>query len=158
VEENGVTRWRFLIVILLSTILCCAQASEKRPPDELNLTSEPYTIPLWEHGTRVALGNELRDISFTAPYAHAASGSNLLGENPSLAMREELSTDGDRLVPPENSVSFYLALQKVGIPAELHIFEKGRHGVGLALANPVLAEWPTLLSNWLRDRGLREKR
>ncbi|MBV9624250.1 MAG: alpha/beta hydrolase, partial [Acidobacteria bacterium] len=113
-------------------------------------------------------------ISFTAPYAHAASQTNLLGDNPSMALREELSdelhvtsdtpptflfsTATDRVVPSENSVSFYLALHKAGVPAELHIFEKGPHGVGLALGNPLLGQWPSLLANWLRDRGLLEKR
>ena len=43
---------------------------------------------------------------------------------------------------PENSVSFYLALHKAGVPAELHVFEKGPHGVGLDLGDPALAEWP----------------
>lgn len=109
-------------------------------------------------------------ISFTAPYAHAASATNLLGENPSLQLRQELSnelhvtsstpptflfsTDADTVVPPENSVSFYLALRKAGVPSELHIFEKGPHGVGLRFSDPVLGEWPILLANWLRDRGL----
>ena len=113
-------------------------------------------------------------ISFTAPYSHTASQINLLGENPSLALRQEVSdelhvtsetpptfffaTNEDALVPPENSVSFYLALRKARVPAELHIFEKGPHGVGLPIGNPVLGEWPTLLANWLRERGLLEKR
>jgi len=57
-------------------------------------------------------------------------------------------------VPAENSVLFYLALRKAGVPAEMHIFEKGPHGVGLALADPALSLWPTLLANWFRERGL----
>ena len=109
-------------------------------------------------------------ISFTAPYSHVASEINLLGDNPSLELRQELSnelhvtpstpptflftTDTDTVVPPENSVSFYLALRKAGVPAELHVFEKGPHGVGLRFNDPVLGEWPILLANWLRDRGL----
>jgi acetyl esterase/lipase len=67
------------------------------------------------------------------------------------------STSADTLVPPENSVAFYLALRKSGVPAEMHIFEKGPHGVGLALSDPALGEWPTLLANWLRGRGLLNK-
>ena len=109
-------------------------------------------------------------ISFTAPYAHAASGTNLLGENSTLELRQELSselhvtsstpptflftTDTDTVVPPENSVAFYLALRKAGVSAELHVFEKGPHGVGLRFNDPVLGEWPVLLANWLRARGL----
>ena len=112
-------------------------------------------------------------ISFTAAYSHASSATNLLGDQPSAELRQELSnelhvtpstpptflftTDADTVVPPENSVSFYLALRKAGVPAELHVFEKGPHGVGLRLNDPVLGEWPVLLANWLRDRGLVKK-
>jgi acetyl esterase/lipase len=109
-------------------------------------------------------------ISLSAPYAHAGSGNALLGDHPDPRLREELSnelhvtaqtppaflfsTSEDQAVPSENSVAFYLALKKAGVPAELHIFEKGAHGVGLDLADPVLSEWPKLLANWLRMRGL----
>jgi acetyl esterase/lipase len=63
-------------------------------------------------------------------------------------------TDGDTGVVPENSVRFYLALRRARVPAELHIFEKGPHGVGLAMNDPALGAWPSLLTTWLRGRGL----
>jgi acetyl esterase/lipase len=63
-------------------------------------------------------------------------------------------TTEDKGVPAENSVLFYLALKKAGVPAEMHIFERGPHGVGLALGDPELAMWPVLLANWFRERGL----
>ena len=109
-------------------------------------------------------------ISFTASYSHQGSATNLLGENADPKLRAELSselhvtaqtpptflfsTDADTAVPSENTVAFYLALRKARIQAEMHIFEKGPHGVGLDLDDPVLGEWPTLLANWLRSRGL----
>lgn len=109
-------------------------------------------------------------ITFTAPYTHKGSAKNLLGDNPDPKLLEDLSTElrvtaqtppafllstsADTAVPAENSVAFYLALHKAGVPAELHIFEKGPHGVGLDLKDPALGEWPTLLANWLRGRGL----
>ena len=109
-------------------------------------------------------------ISFVAPYAHRGSAANLLGENADPKLLEELSsdlhvtpqtpptflfsTDADTAVPSENAVAFYLALRKAGVRAEMHIFEKGPHGVGLDLGDPVLGEWPTLLANWMRSRGL----
>jgi acetyl esterase/lipase len=112
-------------------------------------------------------------ISMSAPYTHAGSENNLLGENASPELRKQLSnelqvtsqtpptfllsTSQDTVVPPENTVAFYLALQKAGVPAEMHIFEKGPHGVGLDLDDPALGMWPTLLANWLRQRGLLEK-
>jgi acetyl esterase/lipase len=112
-------------------------------------------------------------ISMSAPYTHQRSATALLGENASLELRQELSselhvtpetpptflfsTSADTTVPAENTVVFYSALHKYGVPAEMHIFEKGHHGVGLALGDPTLGEWPTLLANWLRGRGLLTK-
>ncbi len=112
-------------------------------------------------------------ISMSAPYSHGGSANNLLGENASPELRKQLSnefnvtpqtpptfllsTTADTVVPPENTVAFYEALRKAGVPAEMHIFEKGPHGVGLDLDDPVLGVWPTLLTNWLRDRGLLHK-
>lgn len=109
-------------------------------------------------------------ISSDPAIAHAGSFRNLLGEHPDPRLLEDLSNDlrvtpetpptflfhttADGGVPAENSVRFYLALKKAKVPAELHIFENGPHGVGLALNDPSLSVWPTLLMNWLRARGL----
>ena len=49
---------------------------------------------------------------------------------------------------------FYLALRKAKVPAELHIFQRGNHGVGLAPGDPILSIWPLLLQAWLRTNGL----
>ena len=49
---------------------------------------------------------------------------------------------------------FYAALRKAGVPAELHIYERGPHGVGLAPTDEVLSTWPARLADWLRVRGL----
>jgi acetyl esterase/lipase len=109
-------------------------------------------------------------ITMKDAYAHTTSRSMLLGDHPDAKLVDSLSaelavtaqtppaflfsTSEDATVPVENSVLFYQALHKAGVPAELHIFEKGPHGVGLDLKDPVLGEWPTLLANWLRSRGL----
>ena len=85
---------------------------------------------------------------------HQGSQTNLLGDRPSADLIAKLSTDKqvtartpptflfhtneDTGVLPENSVRFYLALRTAGVPAELHIFQKGEHGVGLAPADPAL--------------------
>jgi len=109
-------------------------------------------------------------ISLTAEYTHHLSTENLLGTNapPQLSQRlsSELqvtpetpptflfSSSTDTVVPPENSVAFYLALRKAGVPAELHIFEKAEHGVGLGLNDPGVGQWGRLLIEWLRGRKL----
>ena len=109
-------------------------------------------------------------ISFVTEYVHVGSRRNLLGEPFEPAQAELLSnetqvtartpptflfhTDADTGVPPENSVLFYLALRKAKVPAEMHIYQNGRHGVGLAPTDPVLASWAGRLQDWLKVRGL----
>ena len=109
-------------------------------------------------------------ISFDPEISHKGSVRNLLGDNPDPKLMEDLSNDlrvtadtpptflfhtnADTGVVAENSVRFYLALRRAKVPAEMHIFENGPHGVGLALGDPALSLWPTLLTNWLRARGM----
>lgn len=59
-------------------------------------------------------------------------------------------TTEDTGVVPENSVRFYQALVAKKVPAELHIFAGGPHGVGLAPGDPAAGRWPELLTTWLR--------
>jgi acetyl esterase/lipase len=109
-------------------------------------------------------------ISMVEPWTHQGSKNNLLGNNPNQELARSLSgeqtvkkdtpptfifhTNADTAVPAENSVYYYVALRKAGVPAEMHIFEKGPHGVGLANDDPALSEWSKLLANWLRVRGI----
>lgn len=109
-------------------------------------------------------------IVFGGEVTHKGSQRNLLGETPAAELVTRLSTDrqvtaqtpptflfhtsGDTGVPPQNSVAFYLALKKAGVPAELHIYEKGPHGVGLAPGDRELSTWPDRMLGWMRGRGL----
>jgi acetyl esterase/lipase len=104
-------------------------------------------------------------ITFTEVSAHTGSRKNLLGENPPAELVEQLSAErhvtprtpptflfhtmADPGVPVENSLLYAAALRANKIPYAMHIYEQGRHGVGLAENDPVLRTWPTLLSNWL---------
>jgi acetyl esterase/lipase len=113
-------------------------------------------------------------ITLEPPFAHQGSRKNLLGEQPDPKLVQNLSnetqvssqtpptflflTDGDKAVPAENSVMFYLALRKAGVPAEMHIYERGPHGVGLASKDPVLSTWGDRLADWLGLRGLTSSR
>ena len=108
-------------------------------------------------------------ISFTTEYTHKGSRENLLGKDPDPKLVEYLSsekqvtrdtpptflfhTDEDVVVPPENSVLYYLALRKAGVPAEMHVFQRGPHGVGLAATDQTLVVWQQVLANWLRTRS-----
>ena len=111
-------------------------------------------------------------IVFGADVTHKGSQRNLIGDSPSADLVTQLSTDrqvtaqtpptflfhtsDDGPVPPQNSVAFYLALKNAGVPAELHIYEKGPHGVGLAPGDRALSTWPDRLLDWMRGRGLLE--
>ena len=60
----------------------------------------------------------------------------------------------DTTVPVQQSLRFYDALVKVGVPSELHIFGHGSHGSGLGKGDAELDKWPGLMEAWLRTFGL----
>ncbi len=109
-------------------------------------------------------------ITMAETWTHQGSKTALLGENADAGVAAQLSgeravtkdtpptflfhTNADTTVPPENSVYYYLALRRAGVPAEMHIFQNGAHGVGLANDDNALSEWSTLLANWLRVRNI----
>lgn len=106
------------------------------------------------------------------PLGPAGKGSfeNLLGKDSDPALVRELSNDlhvnaqtpptflmaagDDDAVSPECALSFYSALLKAGVPAELHMYQSGGHGFGLGSTNPRVSSWSQRLAEWLRDRGL----
>ncbi len=108
-------------------------------------------------------------ISMEDGITHGGSQQNLLGNNAPASLKSALSVDeqvtsttpptfifsttDDAVVPVTNSVLMYQALIKNNIPAELHIFRKGHHGVGLAQADPELSGWPDLLYRWMHENG-----
>ncbi len=108
-------------------------------------------------------------ISLSGPYAHGGSRSNLLGPEPDPKLVENLSNDTqvtaetpptflvgsgeDTAVPPENCVMFYMALRKAGVAAEMHLYQKGPHGKGLAPDVPGMRNWPAACAEWLKANG-----
>ncbi len=108
-------------------------------------------------------------VTLEDPVAHMGSRKYLLGDNPDPALVELLSaekhvtaetpptflfaTTDDPVVPVMNSVEFYSALVRNKVPAEMHLFQHGPHGVGLAPGFADLKVWPDLLAAWMRARG-----
>lgn len=102
-------------------------------------------------------------------FGHSGSRKELIGENPAVEMVTLLSneeqvtkqtpptfmvhTANDTGVPVENSLGFADALRRVGVPFELHIYERGSHGFGLGGSNPILSSWPGRCADWLRLQG-----
>ena len=104
-------------------------------------------------------------VTMRGAYAHEGSRANLIGESPDTRTAEEVScelhvtpgtprcflwhTREDSTVPFQNSMLFAAALQECGVPFELHIFDRGPHGLGQELTHP----WTQACLHWLRSLG-----
>lgn len=109
-------------------------------------------------------------IRLVGPDAHTGSGKSLLGAGATPEMLERYSLDTrvtkntppaflvhggtDTAVPPENSVHFYMALRRAGVPAEMHLYREGAHGIGLRPGNGPMSDWPARCAEWLAAKGL----
>lgn len=108
-------------------------------------------------------------ISMVNEMTHKGSQTSLLGNHPSRKLLDSFSNEkrvtnqtsptflvhatDDTVVLPENSINYYLALKKNGVPAELHIYEKGGHGFGLGVKD-TSKFWTRDCEEWLKTRGL----
>jgi len=106
-------------------------------------------------------------------FTHKGSKKNLLGENPSAELVQKYSNElqvtketppaflihtmTDTAVPVENSLQYISALRKNGVPFELHLYEQGPHGCGLAPTNPYLNSWAERCADWLRLHNFAKK-
>jgi len=106
-------------------------------------------------------------IDMSGKFTHAGSRGNLLGPDadPQLAGRMSSHlhvsaqtpptflwhTTEDAAVPVENSMAFAAACRSHGVPFELHIYEKGGHGLGLAPDDPHgVGTWGDLAATFFR--------
>ena len=109
-------------------------------------------------------------IAFGEPFTHKGSQENLIGQSPDPELVKLLSnekqvtkdtpptflfhTDEDGCVPPQNSVAFYQALHAADVPAELHIYRQGGHGIGLGESIQGTRDWSTACAEWMRGMEL----
>ena len=105
-------------------------------------------------------------ISFDSTITHRGTRNNLIGLKPDEGkvrhFSNELQITGDtppaflvhsaddKAVPVMNSIGYFKGLQKNKIPAELHVFQKGGHGYGLAVNGGTESSWPDLCLKWLK--------
>ncbi len=103
-------------------------------------------------------------------YCHGGSRTNLLGPKDTPALRRALSPElrvtsrtppaflaharDDKSVPYQNSVIYHEAMQRHGVPSELHLYQQGGHGFGLGAPGQDAAQWPTAAAAWLRTQNL----
>jgi acetyl esterase/lipase len=111
-------------------------------------------------------------ITLVGPFTHEGSKRSLLGPNPAPELARQLSSDlqvtsntppcfiwhtyEDQTVPVENSLMFAEALRKAGVPFDLHIYQKGPHGLGLGTRqwNPAKRlPWTADCVFWLKVQG-----
>ncbi len=110
-------------------------------------------------------------------HTHNGSKNNLLGKEPSEELVKLLSNElqvtkstppcfvwhtwEDKGVKVENAMEFAAALQRNGVPFDLHVYQKGAHGIGLGVKGwdpektPVSAlhPWSLDLAVWLKVQG-----
>ena len=106
-------------------------------------------------------------ITMDKSYTHMGSHNSLLGKDASAELEKEYSnekqvtketprafivySDDDKAVPPANGVNYYLALNKNGVPAVLHIYPSGGHGWGIREGFLYKDEMLNELTSWLRS-------
>lgn len=106
-------------------------------------------------------------ITMNPDYTHMGSHNNLLGQNPSEELEKTYSNElqvtpqtppafimhssDDGAVPVANSVNYYMALVKNGVPASLHTYPIGGHGWGYGEGFIYKRQWTGELEKWLRE-------
>lgn len=109
-------------------------------------------------------------ISLGDDFTHRGSRNNLLGTNATPDLVKELSAElqvnketppcfiwstmEDKTVPVENSLQLATALRRVGVPFDLHVYERGPHGIGLGNKKFDQANfhpWTRDCEFWLRE-------
>ena len=104
-------------------------------------------------------------ITMNGAFTHAGSKKNLLGDKPDPELVKNLSNETqvtkdtppcfvwhtweDKGVKVENALEFASALQRAGVPFDLHVYQKGPHGIGTANNHP----WTVDCIYWLRAQG-----
>ncbi|MCM3783020.1 alpha/beta hydrolase [Neobacillus mesonae] len=118
-------------------------------PDRIVLCYPVITMEDYGHqGSKEALLGDLPDEQLVLQYS---AERQVTSETPPAFIWH---TYEDGAVPVQNSLEMALSLTKAGVPHELHVFEAGRHGIGLAdeLADTT-GRWKDLCISWLKEQG-----
>jgi acetyl esterase/lipase len=54
----------------------------------------------------------------------------------------------------QNSLVYFIALKKAGVPVEYHLYPKGGHAFGLRKTDMPITNWPRLAEVWLKSMGV----
>lgn len=124
--------------------------------------------PIERESSRPDLGILCYPVITMGEFTHGGSKHNLLGENPPADLVHSLSNETqvtpatppcfiwhtfeDNAVPVENSLQFAAALRRAHVPFELHVYEKGGHGMGLPWPGNNAPAWDAACLAWLKGR------
>ena len=130
--------------------------------------------PIEQQSSRPDFGILCYAVITMGPDTHGGSRQNLLGANPAPELIELLSnekqvtkttpptflwsTADDNAVKVENSLEFAAALRRAGVPFDLHVYQRGPHGIGLSVGKNGAAPgevhpWAKDLLVWMRQNG-----
>lgn len=83
-----------------------------------------------------------------------------LGLNPEVPVSKEtpptflLQAENDHVDNVDDSLAYYIALKKAGVPVEMHLYAQGGHAFGLRRTEFPITGWPQLVETWLRTIGM----
>ena len=128
--------------------------------------------PVERESSRPGLGILCYPVITMGEFTHQGSKNNLLGKDPSPELVRELCNElqvtkdtpscflwhtyEDKAVPVENSLQFAGALRKAGVPFDLHVYQKGVHGLGLGSHDYAPDKWHPWTRDcifWLKEQG-----
>jgi acetyl esterase/lipase len=91
---------------------------------------------------------------------HTARNETELSLRPDIAVRANspptflLQAENDAVDGVQQSLAYYVALQKAGVPTEMHLYAQGGHAFGLRPSKLPIAQWPRLVETWLGTVGM----
>lgn len=145
--------------------LCAAVPGCAAPPPGVRTGDDSLDVP----DSRPDLSILCHPVVSFESAVHQGSINNLLGASPSAELLAGLSaeltvtahtppafiwhTSDEGAVDAGHSLRYALALREAAVPAELHVFPHGRHGLGLAVGVAGVERWTELCGTWLAGNG-----
>jgi acetyl esterase/lipase len=68
-----------------------------------------------------------------------------------------LQAEGDQVNNVDDSLAYYIALKKAGVPVEMHLYTHGGHAFGLRRTKFTITGWPQVVETWLGTIGMISK-
>jgi acetyl esterase/lipase len=98
------------------------------------------------------------DFAIAVYPGHLATDND--GLNPNVPVSSEtpptflLQAEDDNVDGVHQSLVYFAALKKVGVPVEMHLYAHGGHAFGLRRTQFPISDWPRLVETWLRTIGV----